>query len=237
MTAAEPRSWWFIVGNGYAERKKGLSFHLQELALEFSLNAAELGFCLCAAGAPVILDLAHFFQCVYQMLVGLLERLKIDDAPLGFLGDLYAAGVKGFCVVLKKIVCDFGDGVRGLHRLLGMIHAQRQDHLLFPERDRVDNGGLDLFGHEQIVVLDHADLRPHLERDHPGQLQVVQLLLEAADKIGKIIRGLGVFGETGFFGFLLKLHQFVFTKLLGAQLSGNDVHGEFFAVMSWERTT
>ena len=33
---------------------------------------------------------------------------------------------------------------------------------------------LDLLGHEKVVILDHADLRGHLQRDRAGQLQIVR---------------------------------------------------------------
>lgn len=59
-----------------------------------------------------------------------------------------------------------------------MILAHCNNHLVFPEWNRIDNGGLNLFSHDGIVALHHANLRCHLQRNHARQLKVMDLLLK-----------------------------------------------------------
>ena len=81
----------------------------------------------------------------------------------------------------------------------------------------------------KVVVLDHADLRGHLEGDRAGQLQVVQLLLKAADAGSCIVvRGLGVLGLDRTPARLLQRSSAssVSRSSLHAELARDDVHGE-----------
>ena len=112
-----------------------------------------------------------------------------------------------------------------------MIHRQAEDHLALPQGDRVDDGGADLLGHEGVVVLDQTDLRGHLQGDRTRQLKVVDLLFEAADHVGKVVRGLRVLGETRFLRFFLKLGKINLAKLFDAQLAGDDIHRQLFHIL------
>ena len=113
-----------------------------------------------------------------------------------------------------------------------MIEGHGHDHLVFPQGDGVDDGGADLFGHEAVVVLHHADLGRHLHGDHAGQLQIMDLLLKAADHVGKVVGGLSVFGQSGFVGLLHHLGQLDLAQLLDLQLAGQDVHGQLLHVLA-----
>ena len=59
-----------------------LALHIHELLLELSFDAAKLFLGGGAAGASVVLDLAHLFERGDEMLVCFLERFEIDDAAL-----------------------------------------------------------------------------------------------------------------------------------------------------------
>ena len=164
------------------------------------------------------------------MLVRLLERFQINDAALGLLRDLDRAGVQRLGVAQQEPVRHIGNGAGGFHRLLGVVHAQPQHHLALPEGDGVHDGGLDLLGHEKVVILDHADLRGHLQGDRAGQLQIVQLLLKAADEVREIVHGLRVLGQTGLHRFRAQLGEILFAQLLHAELARDDVHRELLEI-------
>ena len=79
--------------------------------------------------------------------------------------------------------------------------------------------------------MQQAGLGPHLNGDHPGQLQVVELLLKPATQVGKIIIGLGVLLGPAGGGLLPQLLQVVGPQVLQPLLAGNDIHGELFVVL------
>ena len=111
-----------------------------------------------------------------------------------------------------------------------MGHAQRQHHLVFPQRDGVDDGGLNLLRHHGVVGLDEPDLRAHLDGDVAGQLQIVQLFLKPVAQVGQIAGGLRVLRQLGAGGLLLRGFQLGFTHLRQFFLAGQNIHGQFFEV-------
>ena len=111
-----------------------------------------------------------------------------------------------------------------------MGDAQGQDHLVFPQGDGVDDGGLDLLGHHRVIALDQADLRAHLDGDVAGQLQVVQLLLKAVTQVGQVAGSLSILGQLGALGFFLRSLQVGIAHLLQLLFAGQDVHRQFFKV-------
>ena len=110
------------------------------------------------------------------------------------------------------------------------LNAQRQDHLALPQRNGVDQGGLDLFRHQRIVVLDHPDLRRHLQADDPGQLQIVQLLLKALALIGKVVGPLRVLRQAGLLRRGLQGGQGLVLLLGKALPPGQDIHRQLLVV-------
>ena len=102
-----------------------------------------------------------------------------------------------FGVALEQLVGQVGDLLLCLGRLRGVLDAEGDDHLVLPQRNRVDQGRLNLLHHLSVVLLDKADLRRGLDGDHAGQLQIVNLFLKAVAHGIIIAGGLGVFGEAG----------------------------------------
>ena len=111
-----------------------------------------------------------------------------------------------------------------------MGDAQRQHHLVLPQRDRVHDGRLDLLGHHRVVGLDQADLRAHLDGHIAGQLQIVELLFKAVTQVGQVAGGLGILGQLGALGLLLRGLQVVGADLGQLLLAGQDVHRQLLEV-------
>ena len=59
----------------------------------------------------------------------------------------------------------------------------------------------------------------------------MNLLLKAADHVGKIVRGLRVLGKTGFLRLLLHRGKLNIAKLLNAKLAGDDIHRQLFHIL------
>ena len=136
-----------------------------------------------------------------------------------------------FGVLLQQLVGHLGHSVLGADGFLRMCDAESEDHLALPERDGVDDGGLDLLRHHGVVVLDEADLRRHLETDVAGQLKVVDLLFEAGAEVREIPCLLGVFGQAGFIGFAEQLGESGLALGLELLLAGEDVHRDLLEVI------
>ena len=111
-----------------------------------------------------------------------------------------------------------------------MGNAQGQNHLVFPQGDGVDQGGLDLLHHHIVIVLDQADLGRSLDGDSPGQLQIVDLLLKPVALVGQIPCFLGIFSQARLLSDGLQLHQLAGTNLLELLLARQDVHGQFLEI-------
>ena len=126
-----------------------------------------------------LLDLHHIVQCRNQLRIGLSERLHIHNAPLGGLRRLDGRRMELLGILLQKLVRHIRHFPLGLRRLVRMLYPQGDNHLIFPERNRVHDGRLDFFRHHRIRILHKPDLRSCLKRDLPGQLKIVQLLLKA----------------------------------------------------------
>ena len=105
---------------------------------------------------------------------------------------LVGGGSQNF--VHPQLVCNLGRAtsllslihIFGLHGLLAVGQTQCQHHLVLPQRDGVDDGGLDLFRHHGVVVLQKADLGAHLQADVAGELQIVELFLKPLAMVGQI---------------------------------------------------
>ena len=118
----------------------------------------------------------------------------------------------------------------GLGGLGGVGNAQGQDHLVLPQGNGVYQGGLDLFHHDGVVVLDHPDLGSRLDGNGPGQLQVVDFLFEPVALLRQVSGRLGVLGQARPLGGGLQLLQFPVPDLLELLLSGQDIHGQLLEV-------
>ena len=111
-----------------------------------------------------------------------------------------------------------------------MGNAQRQHHLVLPQRDGVDDSSLDLLGHHRVIGLDQPDLGPHLDGNIAGQLQIVQLFLKPVAEIGQIAGRLCILGQLGALGFLLRSLQVVGADLGQLLFAGQNVHRQLLEV-------
>ena len=161
----------------------------------------------------------------------MLQGLNIHDAALGLLGCLHCCHLEHVSVFLQKFIGHVSDRTLSLHGLLGMGDAQGQNHLTLPQRNRIHQRGLNLFGHQGVIVLDHADLGTHLNGDLPGQLQVKEFLLKAVAHGSVVIGLLSILRQSGRIGLVIKVLQGggpFFRQLL---LTGQNVHGQLFEIV------
>ena len=115
-----------------------------------------------------------------------------------------------------------------------MLQPQGQHHLALPQGDGVHQGGLDLLQHQGVVVLDQPSLRAHLDGDHPGELQIVELLLKAVTQVGIVVVFLCVLLGPGLGGLLLQLLQVVGPDMLQPLFPRDDIHSQLFVVFGVE---
>ena len=123
------------------------------------------------------------------------EGLDIDDSALGLLRRLDRSLLEGIRVLLEQFIGHVGDFALGFGRLVCVLDTDGDDHLALPERNSVDDRGLDLLRHNGIRRLDHPDLGAGLHSDSPGELEIVQLLLEAVAHLGVVLCRLGILGK------------------------------------------
>ena len=160
----------------------------------------------------------------------MLQGLDADDRALGLLGGLDGAHLQHIGVLLEQIVGHIGDGGLGGGGLTAVLHAQSQHHLALPQGNGVDQRGLDLLQHEGVVVLDQTGLGAHLDGDHAGELQIVDLLLKAVAQVGVVVVSLGILLSAGLGGLLAQFLEGDGASLLQSLLAGQDIHGQFLVV-------
>ena len=91
-------------------------------------------------------------------------------------------------------------------------------------------GGVNLFGHNRVIILNQSDLRCHLHGNVSGQLKIVYLFLETIYLGCKILSGLRIFGKSRFFGYLKESGKFNFSCFRKLLLTGKDVQSKFLEV-------
>ena len=111
-----------------------------------------------------------------------------------------------------------------------MGQTQCQHHLVLPQGDGVDDGGLYLLGHHGVIVLQKPDLRTHLQADGAGQLKVVELFLKALALVGQIACGLCVLRQAGSLCLVHRLLQLVGAEVGQLLLAREDIHAQLFEI-------
>ena len=164
----------------------------------------------------------------------MLESLHIYNTALCFLGALDRGDLQRFRVLLEQLIGHIRNFSLGLGRVGGMLQANGDDHLVLPERNGVDDRGLDLFRHDSVGVLDHPDLGTCLHGDHTGQIQIIQLLLEAVAHFGIVPGRLGILLQSGPLGLFLQCLKLSLPGLFELSLAGQDVHGQFLEIIEVE---
>ena len=104
-------------------------------------------------------------------------------------------------------------------------------HLVFPQGDGVEDRGLDLLDERGVVVLDHADLRGGLQRDHARELEIVELLFEPDALVLKVVGRLRILGQVRGFGLFAQLAQGGAAGLGQLLLAGEDIHGQLLEIL------
>ena len=111
-----------------------------------------------------------------------------------------------------------------------MCNAQTENHLALPQRQCVDQCGLDLLRHLNVAVLDHTDLRRVLQADIAGELQVIKLLLEALTFVCQIICFLRILRILCLRRLGSEFSQFTFADFGEFFLTCCDVHAQLFEI-------
>ena len=111
-----------------------------------------------------------------------------------------------------------------------MGYPQSQHHLTLPQRNGIDQCGLNLLRNHGIIILYQADLRSHLNGNHAGQLQIVNLFLKAVHQGEHIVYRLGVLRQAALRRLLLQGGQFLFLRLSQTLLTRQNIHGQFLKI-------
>ena len=160
----------------------------------------------------------------------MLQRFDIHNAPLIFCRDLDSGLMQHLGVFAQDLIGSVGDRLLCFDRFLRVGHAQRDDHLVLPKRQGIHKRRVDLIGKDHRVGLHQTDLRRVLQADRSGQLQIVQLLLEAFAQSREIIRFLRILCQTGLGGLCFKGREFFLVRFVQRDAAGGDVHGQFLEV-------
>ena len=111
-----------------------------------------------------------------------------------------------------------------------MLHTKCDHHLTLPQWDRIDDRGLDFLDHHCIARLDETDLRCRLDRDHPRQFQIMNLLFKTVTLILKILRCLRILRQIACLCLRYCVCKFICPHLCQFFLSGQNVHGKLFEI-------
>ena len=198
---------------------------------QLALDPAQLHLGGPALLRALALDGQDLIQRGDELLVGVLERLHIHNAPLGLTGGLHGAQLEHLGVFLQKLVGHLGHRALGGGGLTAVLQSQGQHHLALPQGDGIHQGGLDLLHHQRVVVLQQPGLGPHLDGDHPGQLQIVELLFKPLAHLREIVVGLGVLLGAAGLGLVPQGGQFPGPDVLQPPLARQDVHGQFLVIL------
>ena len=168
---------------------------LQQLVFQLLLHFCHFRFGGLPLGPSVGLDFHHVIQGLNELGVGLFQGFQIDDAPFRLFGGFRGGQAKLLGVGFEQCVGHVIDLPLGLGRFRGMGDTQGKNHLVFPQRNGVYQGGLNFLHHHSVVVLDHADLRSGLDGDGAGQFQVIDFLFKPVAFFGQVPGGLGILGK------------------------------------------
>ena len=111
-----------------------------------------------------------------------------------------------------------------------MVDSDSQNHLALPERDSIDDGRLDLLRHQCIIILHQTDLRSHLNGDHTGQLQIMDLLLKPVAERRHIVDRLRILRKAGLMSLVHESRQLASANLIQFLLARQNVHAQFLKV-------
>ena len=127
-------------------------------------------------------------------------------------------------LLAQHAVGDIVDRVSRLNRLHIILDGDGHSDLFAPEGHGVNDAALELHRHILVVVLDHLDLRRGLQTACAGEAQVMHLLLELVDALGKAVGEHSVFGEPGLLSLLIELGELAGARLFERDLGSLDIH-------------
>jgi hypothetical protein len=109
----------------------------KQLCFEIAFDGRELLFRHLAFCVAVLLDLDDFVDRQYQLVVRFDERFNVDKAAFAFLGgfDARLLDSSAFCLSSVFVISVTFFWASSAGRIL---YAEREHHLAFPERYRID---------------------------------------------------------------------------------------------------
>src|SRR5208283_5059089 len=181
--------------------------------------------------SPLSLDTERFFYGADEVGIDLLERFDLHDPAFGFLCHFYGALLQHLGVFREKLICGLRDFLLKIERLLLPEEADGDDDLVLPQGDRVQDGALDLLHQQLVTTLDQAHLRRGLDAHHARELQVIEFLVEAVQKLVEVLQPLRVHRVPGGFRLGFQLGTSLLPQLRQLQLPGGDIDVQLLEIL------
>ena len=207
-----------------------LAVDLENLVAEFLFEASKFDRGLCTLLSTFALNLLNLGEGLDEAGVRNADGFHVDDAALGFPCGLDGSGLELFGIALEEIVGHVGNSLLCMESFLCVLHAKGDDHLGFPERDGIGNGGLDALRQHIVIGLHEANLGAHLDGDHTGQLEVMDALLKAVNELCKVVCSLCICRIGGFLSLCEERREILLTQLLQLELACDDVQGQLMVI-------
>ena len=128
----------------------GCSSESEHLVLELLLDLGKFLLSVSSCNLAVCLDLDDLVESSDELLGGVLECLDVYDTSLACLCCLNCALVECLCILSEHLVGSLCYSILSLDSLLCMIVVQSQYHLCLTHRNYIDDGRVDLLGHDSV---------------------------------------------------------------------------------------
>ena len=160
----------------------------------------------------------------------MLERFDIDDTAFRFFGVFDSGHLEFVCILFQQFVGHIGHFALSPCRLGAVLDAERDNHLVLPQRDGIDNRRLDFFRHGRIARLHESDLRSRLQGHRACQFQVMQFLFKTVALVGKVFGFLHILRQSRCLGLVLRLDELVGSYAFKFLFAGEYIHRQLFEI-------